>query len=92
MPFSPCKHHITFVSGQVVPSLRGASLPDRPGRARQQAEASRTVGRCDQNRRRFTKMPPQSRAAQGFAGGAVEIDLIHKGIMTAKVSSMIFLL
>lgn len=20
MPFSPCKHHITFVSGQVVPS------------------------------------------------------------------------
>ena len=27
-------------------------------------------------------MPPQSRAAQGFAGAAVEIDLIHKGIMT----------
>ena len=27
-------------------------------------------------------MPPQSRAAQGFAGVAVEIDLIHKGIKT----------
>ncbi len=27
-------------------------------------------------------MPPQSRAAQGFAGAAVEIDLIRKGIMT----------
>ncbi len=27
-------------------------------------------------------MPPQSRTAQGFAGAAVEIDLIHKGIMT----------
>ena len=25
---------------------------------------------------------PQRRAAQGFAGAAVEIDLIHKGIMT----------
>ena len=32
--------------------------------------------------RRFAKMPPQSRAAQGFAGTAVEIDLIHKGIKT----------
>ena len=32
-------------------------------------------------------MPPQSRAAQGFAGAAVEIDLIRKGIMTsAKVT------
>ncbi len=28
-------------------------------------------------------MPLQSRAAQGFAGAAVKIDLIHKGIMTA---------
>ena len=27
-------------------------------------------------------MPPQSRAAQGFAGVAVEIDLILKGIKT----------
>ena len=27
-------------------------------------------------------MPPQTRAAQGFAGVAVEIDLTHKGIMT----------
>ena len=27
-------------------------------------------------------MPPQSRAAQGFAGAAVEIDLILKGIKT----------
>ena len=27
-------------------------------------------------------MPPQSRAAQGFAGVAVEIDLIPKGIKT----------
>ena len=27
-------------------------------------------------------MPLQSRAAQGFAGAAVEVDLIHKGIMT----------
>lgn len=27
-------------------------------------------------------MPLQRRAAQGFAGAAVEIDLIHKGIMT----------
>ena len=27
-------------------------------------------------------MPPQSRAAQCFAGGAVEIDLILKGIKT----------
>ena len=27
-------------------------------------------------------MPPQSRAAQCFAGAAVEIDLICKGIMT----------
>ena len=24
MPFSPCKHHITFVSGQVVPVLPAA--------------------------------------------------------------------
>ena len=32
-------------------------------------------------------MPPQSRAAQGFAGAAVEIDLIRKGIMTAFSSS-----
>ena len=29
-------------------------------------------------------MPPQSRAAQGFAGVAVEIDLILKGIKTIK--------
>ena len=27
-------------------------------------------------------MPLQSRAAQGFAGAAVKIDLIHKGIKT----------
>ena len=27
MPFSPCKHHITFVSGQVVPSVLAAFLP-----------------------------------------------------------------
>ena len=27
-------------------------------------------------------MPLQRRAAQGFAGAAVEIDLIHKGIKT----------
>ena len=27
-------------------------------------------------------MPLQSRATQGFAGAAVKIDLIHKGIMT----------
>ena len=32
-------------------------------------------------------MPPQSRAAQGFAGVAVEIDLIHKGIKTSKSTS-----
>ena len=31
-------------------------------------------------------MPPQSRAAQGFAGVAVEIDLILKGIMTPEMS------
>ena len=36
MPFSPCKHHITIVSGQVVPSVLVASLPDTPGRARKQ--------------------------------------------------------
>ena len=30
-------------------------------------------------------MPLQRRAAQGFAGAAVEIDLIHKGIMTDAV-------
>ena len=29
-------------------------------------------------------MPPQSRAAQGFAGVAVEIDLILKGIKTLR--------
>ena len=29
-------------------------------------------------------MPLQRRAAQGFAGAAVEIDLIHKGIMTRQ--------
>lgn len=44
MPFSPCKHHITFVSGQVVPSVLAASLPDTPERGRQQAEASHTAG------------------------------------------------
>ena len=33
-------------------------------------------------------MPPQTRAAQGFAGVAVEIDLTHKGIKT--VGSAIF--
>ena len=27
-------------------------------------------------------MPPQTRAPRGFAGVAVEIDLIHKGIKT----------
>ena len=47
MPFSPCKHHITFVSTQVVPSVLAASLPDTLGGARQQVEASRTAGRCD---------------------------------------------
>ena len=30
-------------------------------------------------------MPLQRRAAQGFAGAAVEIDLIHKGIMTKLI-------
>ena len=30
-------------------------------------------------------MPLQRRAAQGFAGAAVEIDLIHKGIMTYTI-------
>ena len=44
MPFSPCKHHITFVSGQIVPPVLAVSLPDTSGRARQQAEASRTAG------------------------------------------------
>ena len=29
-------------------------------------------------------MPLQSRATQGFAGAAVKIDLIHKGIMTLE--------
>ena len=29
-------------------------------------------------------MPPQSHAAQGFAGDAVEIDLFHKGIKTMR--------
>ena len=38
MPFSPCKHHITIAPGQVVPSVLAASLPDTPGRARQQTE------------------------------------------------------
>ena len=32
-------------------------------------------------------MPPQSRAAQGFAGVAVEIDLILKGIKTMVAMS-----
>ena len=32
-------------------------------------------------------MPLQRRAAQGFAGAAVEIDLIHKGIMTLALRS-----
>ena len=31
-------------------------------------------------------MPLQSRAAQGFAGAAVKIDLIHKGIKTSRYS------
>ena len=30
-------------------------------------------------------MPLQSRAAQGFAGAAVKIDLIHKGIKTCEL-------
>ena len=33
-------------------------------------------------------MPLQRRAAQGFAGAAVEIDLIHKGIKTGMSASM----
>ncbi len=33
-------------------------------------------------------MPPQSRAAQCFAGAAVEIDLICKGIMTLCTSKL----
>ena len=45
MPFS--RANITSVSGQVVSSVLVASLPDTPGRARQQTEASRTAGRCD---------------------------------------------
>ena len=49
MPFSPCKHHITFVSTQVVPSVLAASLPNTLGGARQQVEASRTAGRCERN-------------------------------------------
>ena len=35
-------------------------------------------------------MPPQSRAAQGFAGVAVEIDLILKGIKT-EIPFLLFL-
>ena len=31
-------------------------------------------------------MPPQTRAAQGFAGVAVEIDLTHKGCLSLKWS------
>ena len=34
-------------------------------------------------------MPPQSRAAQCFAGGAVEIDLILKGIKTRVIKGHI---
>ena len=45
MPFS--RASITSVSNQVVPSVLAASLPDTPGRVRQQAEASRTAGRCE---------------------------------------------
>ena len=43
MPFSPCKHHITITPGQIVRPCRG-SLPDTPGRARQQAEPSPKAG------------------------------------------------
>ena len=32
-------------------------------------------------------MPLQSRAAQGFAGAAVKIDLILKGIKTLRIPS-----
>ena len=32
-------------------------------------------------------MPLQSRATQGFAGAAVKIDLIHKGIKTMRYGS-----
>ena len=42
MPFSPCKHHISFRLGRAV--LLAASLPDTSDRTRQQAEASRTAG------------------------------------------------
>ena len=35
-------------------------------------------------------MPLQSRAAQGFAGAAVKIDLIHKGIKTLLVAALLF--
>ena len=38
---------ITSISGQIVPSVLAASLPNTPERAWQQVEASRTVGRCD---------------------------------------------
>ena len=37
-------------------------------------------------------MPPQSRAAQGFAGVAVEIDLILKGIKTLRYMARVILL
>ena len=47
MPLSLYKHHITFVSSQVVPSVLAASLPNTPERERQQAEPSRTRGRCE---------------------------------------------
>ena len=33
-------------------------------------------------------MPPQSRAAHGFAGTAVKIDLIRKGLMTSVSESL----
>ena len=46
MPFSPCKHHI-FVSGQVVPSVLAASLPDTPERGRQAGRGLAQGGYCD---------------------------------------------
>ena len=38
-------HHLRFRSGRTV--LLAAALPDTPERGRQQAEPSRTRGRCD---------------------------------------------
>ena len=77
MPFSPCKHHITFVSGQVVPSVLAASLPDTPGRH----------GSRQRPRARWAAVTARSSEQQGGIAGKDAIDK-RQGDKIARIAAI----